>query len=125
MTVDPKLLLMLVTGVGTGIFAGVSGVGGGAILVPALVFLFGFSQQAAAGTSLVALLLPVGLFGAYEYHRRGFLTTDHVKWGLIISVGMFLGAYLGAKIGSTLPQENLKKAFSFVLFGIAIRLWFP
>ena len=116
-------LLMLLVGLVTGVFAGVFGVGGGVILVPILVLLFKYSQQAASGTSLVALLLPVGLLGVLEYHKTGRLSGGQIKLGLFIAVGLFFGTYFGARIGAALPTQILQKSFSVFLILIAVRLW--
>jgi uncharacterized membrane protein YfcA len=111
-------------GVLTGIFAGIFGVGGGVILVPVLVFAMGYEQFAANGTSLVALLLPVGLLGVIEYHRAGKISYEQIRIGLIIAIGIFVGTYFGAKIATSLPQTTLRKAFSIFLVGVALKLWF-
>ena len=115
--------MMLVVGLITGVFSGVFGVGGGVILVPVLVLLLGYTQVAATGTSLVALLLPVGLLGVLEYYRSGRLGIPEIKTGLMIAVGLFFGAYVGAKIAVSLPQEVLRKSFALFLVFIAARLW--
>ncbi len=116
-------LLMAVSGVLTGVFAGVFGVGGGIVLVPLLTLGFHYSQKAAIGTSLVALLLPVGLLGALKYYRAGDLSPEQAKTGLIIALGIFIGTYLGANIGSALPQAMLQKSFAVFLVLIAVKLW--
>ena len=114
------IVLGLLAGVASGLF----GIGGGLILIPSLIFIFGFSQLTANGTSLVALLLPVGLLGVIEYHRSGKLSGDHIKLGLMIAIGMFVGTYVGARIATSLPQEILRKAFGVFLVLVAARLWF-
>lgn len=118
------VFIMGFVGIVTGVFAGIFGVGGGVVLVPILILGFKYSQKAAIGTSLVALLLPVGLLGALQYFRSGNLSSDQIKVGLIIAVGLFLGTFLGANIGSSLPQSVLQKTFSIFLVFIAIKLWF-
>jgi uncharacterized membrane protein YfcA len=100
------------------------GIGGGIVIVPALVFFFKMPQQTATGTSLIALLLPVGLLAVWEYYRLQIITMDHVKWGILISVGLFLGALIGAKIATTLPEAPLRKAFAAFLVFAAIKMWF-
>lgn len=110
-------------GIIAGILAGLFGVGGGMIIVPALIFFLGFSQIAASGTSLVALLLPVGLGGAYAFYAAGKIDGTNIKQGLLISVGMFLGSFIGAKIALSFPDYILKRAFSVFLVVIAVRLW--
>lgn len=110
-------------GVGAGILAGLFGVGGGMIIVPALIFLMGFSQISASGTSLVALLLPVGLGGVYAFYMAGKIDSTNIKQGLLISVGMFIGSFIGAKIALGFPDQILKRAFAIFLVVVAVRLW--
>lgn len=110
-------------GIVAGILAGLFGVGGGMIIVPALIFLLGFTQIAASGTSLVALLLPVGLGGAYTFYAAGKIDGTNIKQGLLISIGMFVGSFIGAKIALSFPDYILKRAFSVFLVVVAVRLW--
>jgi uncharacterized protein len=118
------ILSFILTGVAAGILSGVFGIGGGIVIVPALVFFYKMPQQTATGTSLVALLAPVGLLAVWEYYRLGKISTDNLKWGLLISIGLFFGALLGAKIATALPESTLRKAFALFLVFIAIRMWF-
>jgi uncharacterized membrane protein YfcA len=119
-----QIFLMVVVGLITGVFAGVFGVGGGVVLVPILVLGFRYTQQAASGTSLVALLLPVGFLGVVEYYKAGKLSTDQIKLGLIIAVGLFFGTYFGARIGAALPARVLQRSFAVFMILIAAKLWF-
>lgn len=119
-----QIFLLLFIGLITGIFAGIFGVGGGVILVPMLVLGFKYTQHAASGTSLVALLLPVGLLGVIEYYKAGKLSGDQIRLGLIIAIGLFFGTYIGAKVGTSLPAQNLQKAFAVFMIMIAAKLWF-
>ena len=118
------VLQFIFIGILAGILSGMFGIGGGIVIVPALVFLFKMPQQTATGTSLIALLLPVGLLAVWEYYRLQIITTDHVKWGILISAGLFLGALIGAKIATTLPEASLRKAFAALLAFVAIKMWF-
>lgn len=115
--------MLVSVGVAAGILAGFFGVGGGVIIVPMLIYLLGYSQKMASGTSLVALLLPVGIFGVVAYYQSGQIGLDNVKAGLIISIGMFAGTLVGSKIALTLPSDSLRKAFAVFLVLIAVRLW--
>lgn len=115
--------LCLTIGLVAGVLAGFFGVGGGLIIVPLLVFLFGFSQKTANGMSLVALLAPAGLFAVINYYRAGVIQSSHLKLGLIISLGMFGGAYVGSKIAISIPEFWLKRAFCVFLVLVAIRMW--
>ena len=119
-----KNLIFIGVGIVAGISSGLFGVGGGTIIVPALIFLVGVSQVTATGTSLVALLLPVGIFGVLEYYKMGKITREHIVYGLMIAIGMFLGVYLGARIAVGLSEHVMKRLFSAFLMMIALKLWF-
>lgn len=113
-----QYLLVAVVGVAAGILSGLFGVGGGVLIIPGLVLLLGFSQHQAQGTSLVALLLPVGILGVIRYWKAG-----HVNWiaGLIIAVGILLGAYIGAGFAIKISEVWLKRAFGILLILVGIR----
>jgi uncharacterized membrane protein YfcA len=116
-------LLLLLMGVVAGVLAGLFGIGGGVVLVPAMVYGLKFSQKTASGVSLAAMLLPVGALGVYHYFKSGLITTDHLKFSLWIALGMFLGAFFGAKLAVHLPVKTLQKGFSLLLVFAAVRLW--
>jgi hypothetical protein len=118
------VLQFIITGILAGILSGIFGIGGGMVIVPALVLFFKMPQQTATGTSLVALLLPVGLLAVWEYYRLQKIGIEHVKWGLLISVGLFLGALIGARIATNLPEALLRKAFAAFLVFVAFKMWF-
>jgi uncharacterized membrane protein YfcA len=119
-----QLFYLFVVGMGAGILSGMFGVGGGIIIVPALVLLFGMTQHSANATSLIALLLPVGLLGVIEYYRSGRITAGHVWFGLVIALGLFAGAFFGAKMATMLSSDTLRKAFALFIGIVAVRLWF-
>lgn len=118
------MIYMILTGLFAGVMSGVFGIGGGVIIVPLLISVFKMHYHAAIGTSLVALLLPVGFFGALQYFRSGKIGWQEVTSGLVIASGMFLGAYLGAKLAISIPEVYLKKAFAIFLVALAGRVWF-
>jgi uncharacterized membrane protein YfcA len=118
-----QILYFLGIGLCAGVLAGIFGVGGGLIIVPALVLIAGFTQSAAAGTSLVALLAPVGIGGVYAFYHAGKINMTHIKAGLLISAGMFFGAFFGAKIALLLPEIALKRSFCIFVVLVAARLW--
>ena len=89
------------------------------MIVPALILIAGFPMATAAGTSLAALLLPVGLFGALEYHRAGNVD---VRAAALIAVGLLVGAYVGARLGTSLPPEVVQRAFGIFLLVVGARL---
>ena len=119
-----SISIMVAVGLVTGIFSGVFGVGGGVVLVPMLVLIFKYPPHTASGTSLIALLLPVGLLGAIEYYKAGRISGGHIKVGLIIAIGLFFGAFFGAKVASLLPANLMQKLFALFLLFVAAKLWF-
>jgi uncharacterized membrane protein YfcA len=107
-------------GLVAGVLSGMFGVGGGILIVPALVLLAKFPAKLALGTSLGALLLPVGLLGAYEYYRNGNLNT---RASLLMAVGLFFGAWAGARVAQALPGSVLQRMFAVFIMIMAVRLW--
>lgn len=118
-----QLIMLFVIGLAAGLLSGMFGVGGGVIIVPALVFLVGMNQQAANGTSLIALLLPVGLLGVLEYYRSGHIAMQNIWFGLTIALGLFIGAFFGATLATEISSELLRRMFAIFLVFVAIRLW--
>jgi uncharacterized membrane protein YfcA len=114
------MILFIAIGLAAGVLAGMFGIGGGIVIGPALILLAKFQPQLATGTSLGALLLPVGALGAWEYYRRGHLNIAAALW---IALGLFLGAWVGARIAQSLSGPQLQKAFAIFLVLIAIRVW--
>jgi len=114
----------IVTGLAAGVAAGLFGVGGGIVIVPILIYWFGMTQHAANGTSLVALLMPVGGFAVWNYHKSGKISGEQIQLGLFIGVGIAVGAYLGSQIAIGVNQVVLRKFFSVFLAIVAIKLWF-
>jgi uncharacterized membrane protein YfcA len=113
--------IYLLIGLGAGVLSGLFGIGGGVVIVPALIFLARMEPQAATGTSLAALLLPVGALGAYEYYKHGQL---NILAAALIALGLFLGAGVGARFSMQLSGVALRRAFAVFLALIAIRMWF-
>ena len=112
------LILLAIGGV-AGVFAGMFGIGGGLIIVPALLFLMGLKELEAIGTSLAALIPPVGLLGAAEYYRNGYL---NLRFAGLLAVGIFLGAYFGARIMVSLPPDVIRRLYGIFLLVIAARM---
>ena len=106
-------------GLGAGIVSGLFGVGGAIVIIPGLVLLAKLSQHAANGTSLAALLLPVGLLGTLEYYRRGEV---NIPYAIVIAAGLFFGALLGAKLAGSVSDATLRRAFAGVLMLVSIRM---
>jgi uncharacterized membrane protein YfcA len=115
------LLLLIVIGLASGMLSGMVGVGGGLIIVPALIFFLAFSQKEAQGTSLGILLLPVGILGVLQYYKQGYVD---IKVVLLVSLGFVLGNYFGSKLALSLPEEKLKKIFAIFLIVIAVKILF-
>ena len=113
-------LAFVAIGVLAGVLSGLFGIGGGVVIVPSLIFLAGLTPIKATGTSLGALLLPVGALGAIEYYRRGNLD---IRAALLIAVGLFFGAWVGAKLAQQLTPVQLKRAFAVFLVLVAARMW--
>src|SRR5437588_12684651 len=105
-------LLFLGIGLAAGVAAGMFGIGGGIIIGPALILLAGFIPVMATGTSLGALLLPVGALGAWEYYKRGHLNLPASLW---IALGLFIGAWFGAKLAQSLSGPTLQRSFAVFL----------
>ena len=116
-----QLVVVGAIGLLAGVLSGLFGIGGGIVIVPLLVLLIGFTTTQAAGTSLAALLLPVGALGAYEYWRAGQID---IRVAAVLAVGLLLGAYLGARLGISLPVELVQRAFGVLLVVVGIRFIF-
>jgi uncharacterized membrane protein YfcA len=113
------ILILIVIGIITGVMAGMLGIGGAIIMIPALVFLLGISQQTAQGTSLAVMLPPVGIIAAYNYYQAGHV---NIKFAIILAVFFLLGSYFGSKMALTIPQNVLKKIFGILLLLIAAKM---
>jgi uncharacterized membrane protein YfcA len=113
----PYLLLGLVAG----ILSGLIGVGGGVIIIPALVLVFGLSQHRAQGTTLALLVPPIGLLAAWEYYKAGYVD---VKIAGLICAGFFFGGLLGAKLATGLSNRMLEQVFGVALLLISIKMVF-
>ena len=115
------MLILILVGIAAGMLGGLVGVGGGIIIVPALIYFLGFSQKMAQGTSLGILLLPVGILGVLQFYKEGYIDIRAV-W--IISIGFLFGSYFGSRIALQLPQETVKKIFAILLILIAVKMLF-
>lgn len=113
------ILILIAVGLVAGTLSGLVGVGGGIIIVPALVFFLGFSQQAAQGTSLGLLLLPAGILAVINYYKQGFIDLKVVG---IMCAAFVLGGWVGSKLALSLSQETVKKIFAVVLFYTAFKM---
>jgi uncharacterized protein len=115
------ILLLVLIGIAAGVLSGMVGVGGGIIIVPALVYVLGFSQFKAQGTSLGLLLLPVGFLAVWNYYKQGYID---VKVVLVMCAAFVIGGYIGSKFTLSLPQETVKKIFAVILLLVAGKMLF-
>ena len=111
----------LALGLTAGALSGPIGIGGGVLIVPCLVFLFGMSQPLAQGTTLALLVPPIGLLAAWTYYKEG--NVDLKAAGLICA-GFVLGGLLGAKLAVGLPPRTLQRVFGAALFAISLKMMF-
>jgi uncharacterized protein len=112
-------LVAVLIGIVGGIAGGLLGIGGGAIVVPALVYFFGMTQHKAQGTILGAFLPPVALLAFWKYYKTG---NADLKIAALLAVGLFAGAYFGAALSLSLPETTLKRVFGCFLLFVAFKL---
>ncbi|HEX8333324.1 MAG TPA: sulfite exporter TauE/SafE family protein [Segetibacter sp.] len=115
------IILLILIGVAAGMLSGMVGIGGGIVIVPALVYFLAFSQKDAQGTTLGLLLFPVGILGVLQYYKQGHVDFKVVA---IVAIGFILGSFLGSKISLTLSEERVKKFFAIVIMLVAIKMLF-
>jgi len=115
------ILLLTLIGLGVGFFGGIYGVGGGVLMIPALIYIVGMQQYAAQGTSVAVLLPPIGIIAAYNYYKAGHI---NIKYSIIIAIAFIVGSYFGSKVALKIPEILSKKIFAIVLFLLAIRMYF-
>ena len=118
---DAMLAVAAVGGLVIGVISGLIGIGGGALIVPMLVYGFGLSQQKAQGTSLAVLIPPIGLLAVLQYYRAGNVD---VKLAVIIALAMLVGGYFGGQWATELPPAYLRKGFALLLVAIAAKMFF-
>jgi len=115
------IFLYLLVGFAAGVLSGLIGIGGGVVIVPALVFLFGLSQHTAQGTSLAMLVPPVGLLAAWTYYKNGFVD---LKIAALLCAGLFVGGLLGARFATGISNAALEKVFGVALLLISLKMIF-
>jgi uncharacterized membrane protein YfcA len=115
------IVLYLLVGFAAGVLSGLIGIGGGVVIVPALVFLFGLSQHTAQGTSLAMLVPPVGLLAAWTYYNNGFVD---LKIAALLCAGLFAGGLLGARFATGISNAALEKVFGVALLLISLKMIF-
>jgi uncharacterized membrane protein YfcA len=110
----------LVLGVFAGIAGGFFGIGGGIILIPALIYLFGMNQLQAQGTTLAAMVPPIGLLAAWEYYKHGNV---NIPTASFIALGFVVGGLIGAYFALKMPPTVLKKLFALLLLAVSVKMF--
>lgn len=113
------IFTLVIIGIVAGILSGFVGIGGGIVIVPALVYFLGFTQHQAQGTSLFVLLMPVVFLATYNYWK-----TDNVNWkfGLVIAATFVIGGFVGSKLALKLPPGIVKLIFGIIMAYVSVRL---
>ncbi len=116
-----EAVLAVVIGLAAGGLAGLFGIGGGIVMIPAMIFLLGFTQKKAQGTSLAAMLLPIGLPALMNYWREN---TVDLRVAALIVAGFLVGSFFSSRVALSLPEDALRRAFAILLVVVALQLWF-
>jgi len=114
-----NILLLLLVGLLAGILSGLLGIGGGILIVPSLVFVFGLSQHTAQGTTLALMVPPIGLLAAWTYYKQGSVD---IKIAALICLGFFFGGLIGAKFATAINASVLKRLFGVALLVTALKM---
>ncbi|MBS1651722.1 MAG: sulfite exporter TauE/SafE family protein [Bacteroidetes bacterium] len=115
------LLILVLIGFFAGILSGMIGIGGGILIIPALVFFLKIDQQTAQGTSVAIMLPPIGIFAVYNYYKAGYV---NVSYALVIALAFIVGGYFGSVWALKIPSQIMRKVFSVIMVLIAIRMYF-
>ena len=116
-----NIILFILIGIIAGILSGMFGIGGGVIIVPALMYLCGFSQLQAQGTSLAILLPPVGVLAFIEYYKKGHV---NIQAGILICIFLIAGSVIGTKISHNISLQLLQKGFGILMILISLKMVF-
>ena len=117
----PDILVYIILGLVAGILSGLIGIGGGIIIIPALVLLMGLSQHQAQGTTLALMVPPVGILAAWTYYKQGYVD---LQVAAFICLGFFVGGLIGAKMATALSSVVLERVFGVSLLVIAFKMIF-
>ncbi len=115
------ILLLIIIGLVAGTLGGMVGLGGGIILIPALILIMKLDQQTAQGTSIAIMLPPIGLFAVYNYYKAGYV---NMKYAFVIAMAFMVGGYFGSSLALKLSPDVMRKVFSVVLVVIAVKMFF-
>jgi uncharacterized protein len=113
-------LLYLAIGLVAGVLSGLFGIGGGVVIVPALILLARMPTLTATGTSLGALLLPVGVLGAWTYYKNSHLD---IRAAALLALGLAVGVFFGATFAQGVAPGSLRRGFAVLLVALAVRMW--
>ena len=113
------MIYLILIGIAAGFLGGMVGIGGGVIIVPALVLLLGITQHNAQGISLAMMLFPVGILGVINYYKKGYVD---FRYAGLIAAGFLIGSFLGSKFSLSLPQDTVKKVFAVIMIILAVRM---
>lgn len=116
-----EIIILVLIGLIAGAFSGMFGIGGGLVMVPAMVFFLSMSQHSAQGTSLGVLVIPVAAVAAYNYYKAGEL---NVKFAVIIALSFVVGGYFGSKLSLGISEVMLKRVFGVLMLAMAVKLIF-
>lgn len=114
-----NMVTYLVLGLIAGVFSGFLGIGGGTIIIPILVYIFGLTQHQAQGTTLAIMIPPIGLLAAFAYYQKGNVVIPIAIW---VAVGFLIGGYFGGLWVQPIPDLLLKRLFGIYLAIISLRM---
>ena len=114
-----QVVILMVIGLIAGFVGGTMGVGGGIVMVPALIFVLGFTQHQAQGTSLATMVLPIGILGVVNYYKEGYV---NFRFAFILAITFIIGSYLGSKLAVHMPDKMLKQIFGGLIIIVGARL---
>lgn len=116
-----ETVLFVLLGLGAGVLSGLVGIGGGIVVVPMLVFLFGYTQHQAQGTTLAMMVPPIGILAALEYWKAGYV---NIPAAALLCAGFVFGGLFGGRLAAYLPSAALEKVFGLVLLAVSLKMIF-
>lgn len=114
------ILILLAIGMAAGVLGGMVGLGGGIIMIPAMITFLAMDQRMAQGTTVAVMLPPIGLFAVINYYKAGYV---NVKYALLIAAAFMIGGYLGSKVALSIPQVMMRRLFAGLLVVIAAKMF--
>ena len=116
------LITLILIGLTAGIASGFIGIGGGIVIIPALIYFLGLSQFEAQGVSLTLMLPPIGILAFYNYYQQGYLSKQLIIFALIMSAAFILGGFIGSKVSLKTPIHWVKIIFGSAMFYVSIKM---